>query len=122
MAKQEKIRKGCVIKTLLMMYIITGLLLVLLAFIVSKVQKEDLVAQIGVIAIYVISCGFGGYVIGKWKKQQKFLWCLLAGVLYVAVLLVIALVIQKGDLPHPIAMGTTAAICAGAGMIGGMVS
>ena len=38
------------------------------------------------------------------------------------VLLVIALVIQKGDLPHSIAMGTTAAICAGAGMIGGMVS
>lgn len=82
--KETKVRRGCVVRSLLVMYIISGLLLVLLAFIVSRVEKEDAVAQVGVIVIYVLSCGIGGFVLGKWKKRQKFLWGLLVGILYVA--------------------------------------
>ena len=97
--KETKVRKGCVVRSLLVMYIISGLLLVLLALIVSRVEKEDAVAQVGVIVIYVLSCGIGGFVLGKWKKRQKFLWGLLVGILYVATLLGAALWIQKGSLP-----------------------
>lgn len=85
--KETKVRRGCVVRSLLVMYIISGLLLVLLALIVSRVEKEDAVAQVGVIVIYVLSCGIGGFVLGKWKKRQKFLWGLLVGILYVATLL-----------------------------------
>lgn len=70
--KETKVRRGCVVRSLLVMYIISGLLLVLLALIVSRVEKEDAVAQVGVIVIYVLSCGIGGFVLGKWKKRQKF--------------------------------------------------
>ena len=58
--KETKVRRGCVVRSLLVMYIISGLLLVLLALIVSRVEKEDAVAQVGVIVIYVLSCGIGG--------------------------------------------------------------
>lgn len=93
--KETKVRRGCVVRSLLVMYIISGLLLVLLALIVSRVEKEDAVAQVGVIVIYVLSCGIGGFVLGKWKKRQKFLWGLLVGILYVATLLGAALWIQR---------------------------
>lgn len=98
------------------------LLLVLLALIVSRVEKEDAVAQVGVIVIYVLSCGIGGFVLGKWKKRQKFLWGLLVGILYVATLLGAALWIQKGSLPPIPYMGTASAICIGSAMLGGMLS
>ena len=39
--KETKVRRGCVVRSLLVMYIISGLLLVLLALIVSRVEKED---------------------------------------------------------------------------------
>ncbi len=101
--KETKVRRGCVVRSLLVMYIISGLLLVLLALIVSRVEKEDAVAQVGVIVIYVLSCGIGGFVLGKWKKRQKFLWGLLVGILYVATLLGAALWIQKGKpAAHPL--------------------
>lgn len=120
--KETKVRRGCVVRSLLVMYIISGLLLVLLALIVSRVEKEDAVAQVGVIVIYVLSCGIGGFVLGKWKKRQKFLWGLLVGVLYVATLLGAALWIQKGSLPPIPYMGTASAICIGSAMLGGMLS
>ena len=117
--KETKVRRGCVVRSLLVMYIISGLLLVLLALIVSRVEKEDAVAQVGVIVIYVLSCGIGGFVLGKWKK---FLWGLLVGILYVATLLGAALWIQKGSLPPIPYMGTASAICIGSAMLGGMLS
>lgn len=120
--KKEKQTKGCVIKTILVMYIITGLLLILLAFLASKVEKPDVVAHIGVIVIYVVSCMLGGYMIGKWKKRQKFLWGLLAGTVYVVILLAIGIIIGMGSLPNPIAALTTILVCMGSGMLGGMVS
>ena len=89
---------------------------------IRRVEKEDAVAQVGVIVIYVLSCGIGGFVLGKWKKRQKFLWGLLVGILYVATLLGAALWIQKGSLPPIPYMGTASAICIGSAMLGGMLS
>ena len=120
--KETKVRRGCVVRSLLVMYIISGLLLVLLALIVSRVEKEDAVAQVGVIVIYVLSCGIGGFVLGKWKTRQKFLWGLLVGILYVATRLGAALWSQKGSLPPIPYMGTASAICIGSAMLGGMLS
>lgn len=120
--ESKKQRKGCVIKTTLVMYIITGLLLILLAFIVSKVDKADMVARIGVIVIYVVSCMLGGYVIGKWKKRQKFLWGLFAGGIYAAILLAIGIIIGMGSFPEPVTALTTILVCMGSGMLGGMIS
>ena len=67
--KETKVRRGCVVRSLLVMYIISGLLLVLLALIVSRVEKEDAVAQVGVIVIYVLSCGIGNA--GRYAELRK---------------------------------------------------
>lgn len=118
----NKNKNGCIIKTIFAMYIVTGLLLVLLAFFVSKADNEEMVAKVGVICVYVISCGLGGFMIGKWKQQKKYLWGFLVGAIYVGILLGIGIVIGRGDFPDLIAMLTAACICIGAGTIGGMIS
>ena len=112
--EQAKVQRGCVIRSLLVMYISSGLLLMLLTVVVSRVEKEDMVAQIGIIVIYVFSCGMGGFIIGKWKKRQKFLYAL--------TLFVVALAIQKGTMPSLPHILTAAAICIGSSMLGGMLS
>lgn len=120
--ERKKQKGGQFIKTLLVMYIVTGLLLIFLAFLVSKVEKEEMVARVGVIAIYVISCMLGGYVVGKMKKTRKFIWGLLAGTAYVVILLAIGLIVGMGSLPEPMTAITTIGVCMGAGMLGGMIS
>lgn len=120
--EREKQKGGGMVKATLVMYIITGLLLVLLAFIVSKSEREETVARIGIIAIYVISCMLGGYIIGKIKKTRKFLWGLLAGSVYVTILLAVGIIVGMGTLPELVTALTSAAVCMAAGMLGGMIS
>jgi putative membrane protein (TIGR04086 family) len=115
-------KRGCLIKTFFVMYILSGLLLVLLAYIVSKVEQQEAVARWGVIGIYVISCLAGGFVMGKWKKQRKFLWGMAAGFCYVAVLILIAVVMAGGTFPSVAFMATALCICVFSGMLGGMLS
>lgn len=118
--QQEK--RGCLLKTFFVMYILSGLLLILLAYLVSRVEQQELVARWGVIVIYVISCFVGGFLMGKWKGKKKFLWGMLAGLLYVAVLVGIAVAISGGAIPPVVFLITTIAICIGSGMLGGMLS
>lgn len=120
--KQKKKNTGSLIKTILAMYIVTGLLLVVLAFVVSKADKEEMVARIGVVAVYVISCMLGGYIIGKCKGKRKFIWGMLVGAIYAAILIGIGIIIGMGSLPNLITGATAAAICIASGMLGGMIS
>ncbi len=118
----KKGKSGSVIKSVLVMYILTGLLLLLLAFIVSKVDQEEVVAKIGIIVIYVLVCGFGGFMLGRWKQRKKFIWGAIAGLIYVTILLGIGVVIGQGSFPELITAVTTVFVCIGAGMLGGMIS
>ena len=109
-------------KILLAMYGITAGLLFLLAALMQKLQLKPGVVSVGIIVIYVIVCFLGGFLNGKIKKQKKFLWGLLIGLVYALMMLVVS-VIGKADsgmtfsgfLPNLL-------ICLGAGMLGGMLS
>ena len=89
---------------------------------VSKADKEEMVARIGVVAVYVISCMLGGYIIGKCKGKRKFIWGMLVGAIYAAILIGIGIIIGMGSLPNLITGATAAAICIASGMLGGMIS
>lgn len=112
---------GQLVKAMLVMYIITGLLLVLLAFITERSRQEDMVANIGVIIIYVVASAVGGLILGKVRGTKKFLWGMLAGCIYFAVMAAVSLILgTQGEL-NLIHMVTAFSICAGAGMAGGMI-
>ncbi len=56
---------------LVAMYVITGLLLVILAALLGRLELSDAAVSIGIIATYIISCFAGGFFIGKKKKKEK---------------------------------------------------
>ena len=110
------------VKALLAAYIVTGLLLLLLAFLLYKLQLSESIVNIGIIAIYVISCFLGGFLEGKMMKTRKFLWGGAFGLLYFAVLAIISLAVGQGFSGSSSHFVTTLILCMAGGTLGGMVS
>ena len=113
---------GVVIKGLILSYAVTGVLLMLLAFAVYKLKLGESVADMAIIAIYVVVTFIGAFVVGKRVKEQKFLWGLLLGILYIAIISVAAMIISHAFHVPDTSSLTTAALCVGGGLLGGMLS
>ena len=110
------------LKILLFSYILTGAFLALLAFLLYKMGLTEKIVSIAIIVIYVVSTFFAGFVAGKKLKNRKFLWGLLMGSAYFLVLAGVSMTLgepagQLGD-----STVTTLVLCAGGGMLGGMLS
>ncbi len=115
-------RAADMLKALLCAYIVTGILLLVLTLLLYKAGLSEENVNAGIILIYMISTFSGGFVMGKLSGHRKFLWGLLAGVIYFLLLLLISAGIYhslQSDVPQLI---TTFLLCAGGGMLGGMVS
>ena len=110
------------LKTLLFSYILTGLLLAILAFLLYKLRLGEQAVTIAIIVIYVAATLFGGFVAGKKLKNRKFLWGLLLGTAYFVVLTLVSLMAGRGGIEMGNTFLTTLVLCAGGGMLGGMLS
>ena len=110
------------LKTLLFSYILTGILLAILAFLLYKLRLGEQAVTIAIIVIYVAATLFGGFVAGKKLKNRKFLWGLLLGTAYIVVLTLVSLVAGRGGIEMGNTFLTTLVLCAGGGMLGGMLS
>lgn len=108
--------------TLLAAYLITGLMLFLLAFLVYQFQFGENGVEVGIIVVYIVVNFFSGFFIGKKKKVKKFLAGLAIGVAYFLVLVIVSLICNHGLQDFAGNFFTTMAICAGAGTLGGMLS
>ena len=110
------------LKALLCAYIITGILLLVLALLLYKLGLSEENVNAGIILIYVISTFAGGFVMGKLSGTRRFLWGLIVGVIYFALLILISFGIYHSIQSGAGSMATTLLLCAGGGMLGGMVS
>ncbi|MCI8551215.1 MAG: TIGR04086 family membrane protein [Lachnospiraceae bacterium] len=122
MASALKSRPLSLVRSLLFSYILTGILLLLLSFLLYKMKLSKDQIRIGVYAIYVLSCLFGGFLAGKQIKNRRFIWGALTGMLYFAILFVISLLLNKGLHTGIPGLLLSFALCAGSGTIGGMIS
>ena len=111
-----------VLSTLLIMYILTGVALFVLAFLLYKMELTENIVTIGITAIYVVSGLLGGIIIGKRMKTRRFLWGIIMGAAYFLVLLIGSALLNRGLTSDMLHIGPTLVMCMGAGMIGGMVS
>ena len=109
-----------VLSTLLIMYILTGVALFVLAFLLYKMELTENIVTIGITAIYVVSGLLGGIIIGM--KTRRFLWGIIMGAAYFLVLLIGSALLNRGLTSDMLHIGLTLVMCMGAGMIGGMVS
>lgn len=110
------------IKSLLCAYVVTGILLLVLTLLLYKMGLSEENVNAGIILIYVISTFAGGFVMGKLTGSRKFLWGLLAGVLYFVLLVLISLGLYHSLQSEISSLVTTFLLCAGGGMLGGMIA
>lgn len=63
-----------------------------------------------------------GFIAGKYYKVKKFLWGLILGSVYFLILVLVSLIGGVSDAVIGSGMITTYLLCAGGGMLGGMLS
>ncbi len=123
---RETIAKGSqivsIIKALLASYIVTGILLFVLTFLLYKFDWDEQKVTAGIIVIYVLSTFVGGFILGKLKRVRKFLWGLIMGVLYFVLLFLISFGVYRSFDGNGTNVITTLLLCAGGGMLGGMLA
>ena len=111
-----------VLKALLSAYIVTGILLLILTFLLYKFEINESLVSAAIVAIYVISTLIGGIVIGKIARVRRFMWGLSLGIIYFALLFLITLGVYRTLNGDGVNLMTTFILCAGGGMAGGMIS
>lgn len=111
-----------VIKCMLGAYVLTAGLLLLLAFMLYRFGLSEKVVSVCIIAIYILVTFFAGLLAGKREGKRKYLWGLVMGVLYFGILVAVSLVVNKGIEDVAGNMMTVFFLCAGSGMLGGMIS
>lgn len=120
MVKYERV--VALLKCLMASYLITGLLLVFIAFLLYKMQLGEEVVDIAILIVYVVSSLVSGLLYAKGAKSRRFIWGTVAGLTYFAVICLVSVAIepQEFDILSNSCI-TTLFICAGSGMLGGMI-
>lgn len=99
--------------------LVTILFLFVLAFALLKAGlSEDTVSKLLLVG-YVLAPAAGGFLLGKKRKVNRFLWGVLVGILYFAVYAVIAVCVKH--VPAGDILWVALPVCLG-GMAGGMLS
>ena len=106
-----------ILRSLLLAYGVTGLFLLILAFLLFQFEFGGGTAAVGIIIIYVVSCLVGGFM-----RKNRYLWGIVTGLSYYVLLLLVSFLAQgKWDMTFAHAL-TTFFMCLGGGAIGGMLS
>lgn len=110
------------LKCLLFSYILTVGLLLFLALLLYRFGLKERTVSAAIILIYIAATLFAGFLSGKKMKTRRFMWGLLAGVLYFTVLLFVSFLLDHGAAGISGNLLTVFLICGGSGMLGGMLS
>lgn len=111
-----------ILRSLLFSYAVTGIFLLLLAFLLFQFDLGEKLVSAGIVAVYILSCLLGGFMAGKIIRKDKYLWGILVGVFYYLLLITVSFAVKgKWDMSLMHAV-TTFFMCLGGGALGGMLS
>ena len=102
-------------------YVVTAVILVALAFLLYRFHIPDSAVKGGIVFSYVFSCFVGGMAVSKGRDGRKYLWGLLTGVIYYAVLLAVSLVWNRMMFANLSGTMSACFLCLIGGMLGGML-
>ena len=111
-----------ILKSLLVSYLLTAGLLLLLALFLYKFSLTEKIVSLCITGIYILVTFLAGFLAGKREGARKFLWGLLMGCLYFIILTLVSLIVNHGMGDLSSGFFTTLVLCAGSGMLGGMLS
>ena len=115
-------RKGIyVLQSLIISYIMTGIILCLLAFVMYQLKSGTKIADGGVTVTYILASMAAGWIAGRRIGRRKFLWGMAAGLLYFAILICVSAVLHPGEALITGERITVLLLCAAGGMLGGML-
>ena len=103
-------------KCLLASYVLTLLLLCLLALLLYKLHLTEGMVTIAISAIYVVTTFMAGFL-----ETQKFLWGALLGAAYFVILAVVSVLIKTPETALGNSFWTTMVLCVAGGTLGGML-
>ena len=111
-----------ILSTLLVMYVLTGILLFGMAFLLYRFQLGETFVTLGVIVVYVASGFVGGLLLRRRLKSPCGFLGLLIGTVYFMVLFLGSVILGHGLPQEMIRMAAVWIMCACSGMLGGMIS
>lgn len=109
------------LSTLLIMYILTGLLLLVMAFLLYKFQLGESFVSVGIVVVYVVAGFVGGRILGARLKTPCGLWGLILGSVYFCILFLGSAILGHGLPEDGLRMLAVWIMCGCAGMLGGML-
>ena len=110
------------LRSIFFAYLLTAILLLGLAFLLYRLHLNENQVNMGIMFIYLASCFLGGFLSGRVLSKRRFLWGLLFGILYFVLLLLLSFCVHH-SLNHSFpGLMMSLLICAGGGMLGGMLS
>lgn len=109
------------LSSLLAMYILTGILLFVMALLLYRLQLSEAFVTIGVMVSYVVSSFFGGLLLGWRMKATCAFLGLLIGCAYFLVLFVGSVILNHGLPADLLRMAAVWMMCGCGGMLGGML-
>ena len=118
MKKRAVLQMG---KGIVLAYIISALVLVILAFLMYKMDISEGVVRGGIIFAYVISCFVSGMVVSASRDGRRYLWGLLQGILYYIILIVVSMICNRTVFTQIPGVLSAFFLCGFGGMLGGML-
>lgn len=111
-----------ILEGLLFSYIVTALFLLIVSFLMLKLDLNSTVISAVINFSYIISAFIGGFFVGKRTEHKRFLWGLMVGVFYFIILMLVSLLMNRaGSIPLG-SLLTVFVITSLSGMLGGMIS
>ena len=110
------------LRSLLISYVLSGLLLGALAFALYKLRLKEGQVNLMVYLVYLAACLAGGAAAGKRLRQRRFFWGLLSGLFYFLILFAVSWAMNPWSALDTERSVTVMAVCALGGMPGGMFS
>lgn len=110
------------LRSLLFAYLLSGVLILLMSFLLYKLKLKEAQINTAVYIIYVLACLIGGFLSGRAFRTRRFFWGLLTGVLYFVVLAIVSWLMKQGITADASRILTVLACCAAGGTLGGMMS
>ena len=109
-------------KAMLLSYVLSGIALFVLAFLLYQFDIKEAHLYFGILGIYVISCLGGGFFIGKKMKNRQFLGGMFVGLVYFSVHMGGVIAMEGLYSAQIVPTTALALLCMGSGMMGGLLS
>ncbi len=112
----------CFIWATLAAYVTTGVVLLILAYIMFKFDLDESVAQFAVTFVYILSSAVGALVLSKQMKKNKYIYGAVMGLIYVGIIFLVSLLVAgDGSVLADNALSTLL-LCLCGGLLGGLIS